>query len=74
MSGELLQSFIEQEVMKNKPYEHFLFLFKMAEFFFWGGVIQFGARKIIADHKVSFCMNRASSRGLMAVLATRSLL
>ena len=53
LSGKVLQSFIEQEVMKNKPQEHFLFLFKMADFFFrgGGGGIQFGVRKTIADHK-----------------------
>ena len=48
MPGKLLQSFSEQKVMKNKGYEHFYFLFKMAEI--WEGV-QFGIRKITVGHK-----------------------
>ena len=44
--GGLLQSFFEQEVMKNKGYEHFYFCLKWLKF-----VVPFRVRKTIVDHK-----------------------
>ena len=67
--GGLLQSFFEQELMKNKGYEHFYFCLKWLKF-----VVQFGVRKTIVDHKISFRMNKPGFRGLMSELVTRSLL
>ena len=71
MPGGLLQSFFKQEVMKNKRYEHFYFCLKWMKFV---GRYNLGPGKQLLAIKVSFRINKPGSRGLMAELATRSLL
>ena len=41
----------EQEVMKNKGYEHFYFCLKWLKSVGGGGGVQFGVRKTIVAHK-----------------------
>ena len=72
MPGGLLQSFFEQEVMKNKRYEHFYFCLKWLKFV--GGGYNLGSGKQLLAIKISFGINKSGSRRLMAELATSSLL
>ena len=71
LPGRLLQSFFEQEVMKNKGYGHFYFSLKWLKFVegynFWSG------QQLLAI-KVSFSIDKPDFRGLMSKLVTRSLL
>ena len=66
----LLQSFFEQEIMKNKGYEHFYFCLKWLKLV---GGYNLGSRKQLLTIKVSFRINKPGFRGLMAELATHSL-
>ena len=59
MPGGLLQSFFEQEVMKNSGYEHFNFCLKWLKFV---RGVQFGVRKTIAGHKSLISVTRSLLR------------
>ena len=65
----LLQSFFEQEVMKNRGYEHFYFCLKWLKFV--GGDL--GSGKQLLAIKVPFRINKPGFRGFTAELATCSL-
>ena len=67
----LLQSFFEQDVMKNKGYEHFYFLFKMADVC---RGYNLGSGKQFSAIKGSFHFIKPGFRGLMVELVTCSLL
>ena len=58
MTGGLLQSFFEQEVMKNKGYEHFYFCLKWLKFV---GGCNLGSGKQLYAIKVSFRINKQVS-------------
>ena len=59
--------------MKNKRYEHFYFCLKWMKFV-GGGGYNLGPGKQLLAIKVSFRINKRGPRGLMAELATHSLL
>ena len=71
LPGELLQLFFEQEVIKNKGYEHLYFCSKWLKFI--GGYNLGSGRQLLAI-KVSFRINKSGFRRLISELATCPLL